>query len=476
MTGTENKVLKSGIWYIISNIMIRAVGILTSPIYTRMLSPAEKGIADSCNMWLGILNTITCLCLIYSVGRAKLDFKDTFHEYMSSIQTLSSGFALIILGIAMLQLKTLSLSMDFQKVVIILMFIYLVLYPSVDYMQYKYRFEYKYKENILIAVIICVTQVAMSIGLMYYMPSDRAFAKILGTILPVLCVAVWCYVKLLKSGKVLYNKKYWQYAIKIGAPMIPHGLALVLLARMDVIMIKAYCNDSVTGIYTTGYATATLLAIITNAIGQAWIPWFNERLYEDDIEAIKKKNLLMMELGCFLTLGLIVVAPEITKILTGKNFWESMWLIPPVAIGTLCQYFYTNYVNVELFHKKTFIIAMNSILAALLNYGLNLVFIPRYGYLAAGYTTMVSYFALNIFHYIACRWILRQKIYRDGTYFLLMFVTGAVGLSFLMIYNTIWLRYGIGIVIFAVVMIIKRKDVIIALDFLKKKYGRISES
>ena len=105
MAGQENKVIKSGIWYIISNILIRAVGIITSPIYTRILTPAEKGVADAFNSYISIFTTVTCLCLIYSVGRAKLDFKDRFDGYMSSIQTLSSGFGLLILAGVCMNMK-----------------------------------------------------------------------------------------------------------------------------------------------------------------------------------------------------------------------------------------------------------------------------------------------------------------------------------------------------------------------------------
>ena len=38
-----NKVVKSGIWYTIANVSIRAVAIITTPIYTGMLTTADYG-------------------------------------------------------------------------------------------------------------------------------------------------------------------------------------------------------------------------------------------------------------------------------------------------------------------------------------------------------------------------------------------------------------------------------------------------
>lgn len=472
MAGQENKVIKSGIWYIISNILIRAVGIITSPIYTRILTPAEKGVADAFNSYISIFTTVTCLCLIYSVGRAKLDFKDRFDGYMSSIQTLSSGFGLLILAGVCMNMKYVQRLLPYQKAEIFLMFLYLILYPSLDYMQYKYRFEYKYKENILISVIICISTVVFSVGLIFAMPDDKAFAKILGTVLPGLIVGVWCYITLLCRGKVLYNREYWIYALKIGLPMIPHGLALVLLNKIDSIMIQKMCGETELGIYTTGYSFAVLLSVITNAIGQAWLPWFNEKLYGGEKEAVKEKNLLLMQLGCFLTLGFVAVGPEVIKLLCSRNFWDAMWIIPPVAVGTLCQYFYTNYVNVELFYKKTFIIALNSIAAAVINVFLNWLFIGKYGYLAAAYTTVAGYFILMILHYIAVRWILKEKIYRDGVYFVLLLCTGTAGCLFLFTYQTILLRYAV-ITALAIAALFFRKDELLMLyASVRKRRGK----
>lgn len=469
MSESNNKVLKSGIWYIISNIMLRAVSIITSPIYTRLLSPDEKVFADNFNSYVSIFTTITCLCLIYSVGRAKLDFPDKFDEYMSAIQTLSSGFGLIVLIIAMLNADKLSSAMMYEKIEIFLMFLYLIIYPSIDYMQYKYRFEYKYKENIAISVIICVMTVIMSISLILLMPDNKSFAKILGTVIPGMIVGLWCYVSLLRHGKVLYNKEYWIYALRIGLPMIPHGLALLLLARIDSLMIVQYCSAHDGGIYTTGYSIAVLLSVVTNAIGQAWLPWFNERLHENDKKAISEKNTLLMYLGCFLTLGFIVVGPEAIKLLTAPVYWRCMWVVPPVAIGTLCQYFYTNHVNVELYHKKTLIIAVNSILAALINIALNAYYIPKYGYLAAAYTTVAGYFILLLLHLFATRVILKEHVYRDLFYMILLLGTSVVGILIMYLYESWILRYAISLVGVVIIWFFNRDKFNLLLLEVKKR-------
>lgn len=466
--GDGEKAVRSGFWYVISNVLIRGVGIITAPIYTRLLTTAETGYANNFNNYVSIFSVITGLCLIYSVGRAKLDFKEDFDKYMSSIQTCSSAFGLILLILIMLLFPAGGTFLQFPRLVVFILFLYLTFFPSIDYMQYKYRFEYRYRENIAISVILTVSTVILTILFLLYVPGEKGFLKILGTVIPGGLIALWCYVNLIARGKTLFNKDYWLYALRIGLPMIPHGLSMILLSRIDVSMISEIHGFSAVGLYTSGYTIGTLLMFVTNAVGQAWLPYFNERLYSGDTAEIRSKNALMMIAGCALTLIFIGAAPLAVKILFAKSYWDAMWVVPPVALGTLCQYFYTNYVNLELFHKKTFLIALNSCIAAVINIGLNAFFIPRYGYIAAAYTTLVGYFILNILHFLTVRLILKENIYSDGLYFLMLILTCVLGVLMAFLYPYPVIRYGVVAVITAVCVVLGVKIFKIYGGFFKR--------
>lgn len=471
-----NKVLKSGIWYTISSISIRAIAIITTPIYTGMLSTGDYGIANTYNSWIEVFNIFTCLCIVYSIGRAKIDFKDRFDEYISCLQGLSSSFAFVVLIFAFIFRERLSAFMHYEVPLIIVLFVYLVISPSVEYVQQKCRYEYRYKENIIISVISCLGTVFFSVGLMLVFNDRRYVGKILGTIMTTFIMGIYFYIRTLKKGKKFYDREYWIYALKFGLPMIPHALALVVLAQIDRIMIKGMRSDAEAGLYTFGYSFATLLMIFTNAIGQAWLPWFNESLDKDNIEDIRKYQKKLVLLGIFLTLGFITVAPEALMLLSIKSpdYWQAKYVVVPVALSALAQYFYTNYVNVELFYKKTPIIAVSSIAAAVVNFVLNSLFIPRYGYIAAAYTTLASYLFLMLFHYVATRFVLGKKIYSDLYMFIAMFVAMALGMSMLILYDggvgTIIARYVYALFILGVFAIVNRSDIIVLIAYIKEHY------
>ena len=471
-----NQVIKSGIWYTISSISIRAIAIVTTPIYTSMLTTSDYGRANTFNSWIDIFNILTCLCIVYSIGRAKLDFGDKFDEYMSALQGLSSSFAFCILIAVTIFREQISAMIKYEVPLVIVLFAYLMLSPSVEYMQQKCRYEYKYKENIIISIVSCVGTILFSIALMLLFNEKRYFGKILGTLLPTFMMGIWFYIRILRKGRTFYNKEYWTYALKMGLPMIPHALALVVLAQVDRVMIKDIRGDAEVGLYTFGYSFATLLSIFTNAIGQAWLPWLNEQLHAGNRVQIRNIQKKLVLLGAFLTLGFITVAPEALMILSpnSPDYWQAKWVIPPVALGTLAQYFYTNYVNVELFYKKTPLIAVSSILAACVNYVLNLLLIPQYGYIAAAYTTLLSYLFLLVFHYVATRFVLKEKVYANLYMFFAMGLCCLLGISMSALYRegmqTVIIRYVAAIVILGIFAFIRRRDIMLLLDYVKKNY------
>ena len=83
-------VLKSGIWYTISNFAFRAIAFITTPVFSRVLSQAEYGEYNNINSWVAILVVLAACDLHSSIIRAKLDFEEDLESYSFSVLTLSS--------------------------------------------------------------------------------------------------------------------------------------------------------------------------------------------------------------------------------------------------------------------------------------------------------------------------------------------------------------------------------------------------
>ena len=86
MEKDTGKVAKATLWYTVSNILLRGVSLFTTPIFTRLLSTADYGIASNFVSWSNIILCFTGLSLTTAALRGKMEFKEKFKQYLSAVQ------------------------------------------------------------------------------------------------------------------------------------------------------------------------------------------------------------------------------------------------------------------------------------------------------------------------------------------------------------------------------------------------------
>lgn len=467
---TNIQAIKSGSSYMLSNILISATSLITAPIFTRLLSTEDYGIASNFAAWLNIGLVVIGLGLPYSIGNAKVDFPNELNKYLASIQTLGTLMAVTVLLLVIQFKEQVANFMEIDKSLVLVIFIYMLVYPSVIYAQERYKFTLQYKQNIIISIINTFGSILFSFLLIIYVYDEHKYSgRIIGLILPMFLMGIFFYIKTLKDGWMSNIRKYWIFALKIGLPMIPHSLAMVVLTQLDRIMITRICGNSDAGLYSFGFSYAILLALFSNAILQAFQPWLYIKYNEKDFLSINKSNNLIAVVMCVITFLVIAVAPEAIKILGSENFWPAKWVVYPIAIGALFQYIYNTYTSLELYHKKTLVIAIGTVFAALINYLLNSTFIPIFGYIAAAYATSVSYLALAFFHLYACRVITKKKIYDDKFIWLIAIGTSVLSFLIVQLYDFFVLRYLIILISISIVGLLYRNKLISMYSLIFKK-------
>ena len=440
MTNNRN-MLKAGVVYTFANIFLKSVSIITAPIFTRLLTTSDYGVVNNFISWQNIVFIITGLCLSYSIGNAKIDFKDDFDGYISSIQILSTMVATIFLVIAIVCRVTLADFMELDESLVISLFVYLIFYPSIEYEQTRLRFAYRYKENVFMAMYITLGSVFLSLVLIIFSSMEAYMARILGTIIPSFAIAFICWGYIFYKGSFASLTKYWKYALKISLPMIPHSLAMIVLGQIDRIMIVKYIGNAEAGIYSFGYSYGVIGAVVINAVGQAWQPWLYEKISLRDFFDIREKNNVLNYFIAGCVIIFVFLAPEVLMLLSAEPFWEAKWVVAPVAIGTYYQYLYNNFSQIELFMKKTVWIAMGSLAAAGMNYYLNLLMLPIYGYQIAAVTTLIGYGVLAVYHGFFSYMALGNFVYDIKNIVINILLVTGLGICAMLLYDEFLLRY-----------------------------------
>ena len=432
--------LKAGIWYTISAIIIKAINIRTTPIFTRMMDTNDYGLAQTFTSWSTLLIIFSSLNLMYSIGRAKLDFPGQFDRFIGSLQILSLFPSLLISAALIIFIDPLSNFMELNRPLMYLLALVIIANPAITFWQSKNKYTYNYKGNIAISAYSAIVPVIFTLVLMLNMDHDRYLGKVMGYVIPIVMLSTFFWILSIKKKTLCANTTYWSYGLKISLPLIFHSLSLSLLSQSDRIMITKYIGADKTAIYSLAYNYAVLINIFLSSVNEAWMPWFHDNLFAGNTNDIREKVKPLIMFGCMLGIGCIALAPEAIFILGPEEYQAGKWVVGPVTLGIICQFLYQQYVHIELHEKKTQYISFGTMLAGGLNVVLNLIFIPRFGYIAAAYTTMFCYFLLMFIHLFITRKLFKIRLYNDVYVFGALAVSAAFTVLFMTLYDRTIIR------------------------------------
>lgn len=190
------------------------------------------------------------------------------------------------------------------------------------------------------------------------------------------------------------NKDMYKYYILGGIPFLISGLLSMINLNMDSIIIGFIKGEYELGIYSSAYKIISflinLIAVVFTPFFPLLISFYHERAYENLENTLKNISKIIMFLALPLTIGGALLSKEIIILLFGEKFGEAYvpFIILLIYIFILFMretYGYSlNAWNME----KTFLKVV--FISALLNLLLNLVLIPKWGYMAAACSTVVS--------------------------------------------------------------------------------------
>lgn len=467
MSDNQNrKALLSGFWYTSSNILVKSLAFITTPIFTRLLTQEEYGAFSNYASWTSIFVILTTLNTESTLISAKFDYKSRLNQYVLSILSLSTFSTLIWMLVSSIFINTMSEILNLKPLYVELIFLNCVFAAAIHIFQINERYRYEYKKSVAVALSLAILTTILSILLVVGM-GDRLTGRILGNVLPTVLIGIILYIIIIRKGRKV-DFSAWKYALKICVPYIPHLLSLTLLHTIDRVMIMDICGKVDTAIYSVAFVVGTIITSFGSSINQAFSPWLGDKLNLFQLEDIRKVSKYYIAIFTVFVLGIILLAPEIILLFGGKQYSDSIYVLLPIALGCVLQFIYTLFVNVEQFKKKTVWMAIASVVAAGINYLLNYFLIPMYGYEAAAYTTLISYMFLLIFHVVIVYQLGYSKVYscRYITHVILLITILSIGIQYLYSHSVV--RYVVIIVYSVTISVVIFRYRKLILGLLKK--------
>lgn len=434
-------ILKSGLWYTVSNFLTKGILFLSTPLFTRMLGQERFGAFSNFSSWLSIMTIVVTLTVEATLMSARRDYEDRLDEYIFSALGLSTLSCVIWAVICNVFMPQLSRWMNLEPLYINAMLLYLMFLSALHLFQSQESFMFRYKISATLSMVSSMGACLLSVALILLVPDAyRLDARVYGHMLPTILVGVVLFAVLARRGRRI-NVKMWPYTLKVCLPFAPHLLSMTVLNSTDRIMITSMCGEKENALYSVAYNVAMIVTLLLNSLNSAYNPWLAHRLMNDDYAAVRKVGKGYMCLFLGLGAGLLLVAPEVLYIMGGADYVQATPIMIPIGIGCMCQGIYTMFVSIEQFYKKTVGMAIASITAAALNYLLNLWLIPKFGYVAAAYTTLVGYLWLLMVHMILVRLIKKHYIYSYKFVYLILAALAVLAAVMMLLYQVPVARY-----------------------------------
>lgn len=442
--------VRASIVYTIASFITKGISYITLPIFTRLIPSTEIGIVTVYGSWMSIIGVFATLGVntgAYNI--AMHEFKDDRKTYASTALFISTIASFAVGIVYLIFFNQINKIIGLPCELIVLMIIGFFFQPATDYWMLQNRFEYKYKATTLVTVGTAL--LASIISLMAVFEAKRYGFLSLGSVKVFSTYAIYdlvglaIFILIIVRAKGKIKQKYVAFALKTGFPLMIHALSKHILDASDKIMIQKMVGNSAAGIYGTLFTISSLSLIVWNAINTSLIPYLFENI-EDKENGKNRINRVIIPMMLFygaFAVVLSLLSPEIVKIVATKEYYEAIYLMPPIAAGIFFTSLYNIMGDILLFYKKTVQIMLITIFAAAFNIVTNALFIPVFGYVAASYTTLASNIVLAFGQYIAAKRICNEMPFNAK---LLWIISIAITLLVVLcnfLYDNTFLRLGV---------------------------------
>ena len=450
MKSKEKELLKNTTIVSVGKICTQLITFFLLPLYTAILSTAEYGIVDLLNTLVGLFLPIMTLQIEQGIFRFLVERRGNREEQNKLISTS----LLIVAG------QVLLFGVTF--------FVFSLFIQN----EYKYFLALNLLANVCSSILLqitrglgdnlkyakgsfisAVTTVSLNVLFVVYF-KWAAYGMLFATFLGHMTCAM--YVLLTKKiykyvNFKLFDKNLAISVLKYSFPLIPNMISWWVINASNRTIITAFLGLDFNGIFSTATKFSSLISTLYSVFNLAWTE--SASLYIDSEDASNFfSNIFDIIIRLFgsICLCVIVFMPFVFGIMINVKFAASYYQIPILMVGSLFNIFVSFLGSIYVAKKITAEIAKTSIIAAIINISINIIFIRFIGLYSASIATSKKYVTLILS---------KSLISTVAISYVLSIVVYYINITTL---NIIW-----AVIMIVVMILINKKTIFFLLDLLK---------
>lgn len=411
------KLFKQTFVYGLATVLPRVISVILLPLYTSVLKNAS-GYGEYINIyaWIAIFNVF----LAYGMETAFFRFYHRHNDKKAVVATsLMSlmGTSILFLIVALIFNETLAaitnINVEYIKfTAYILVLDALVIIPFA-----MLRAQEKPLKYSLLKTANVTINLALNVFFLLWLPKlvqsgdEGIFSKIyiegneinyifISNLIASAATLLMLLPSYLKST-YHFDKQLWKHMLKYALPVLVAGIAFTINEVLDKILLTKMVSESVAGVYGACYKLALFMTLFGTAFRMGVEPFFfsHSKTKEPQKTYAQITNYFVIIGSCILLAVVVFIDLLAPLLIRSEALREALQIVPIILLASFCLGIYH---NLSVWYKvtdRTRFGAFISSVGALLTLTINLVFIPKIGYMASAIATLMAYGSMMLLSY-----------------------------------------------------------------------------
>lgn len=236
-----------------------------------------------------------------------------------------------------------------------------------------------------------------------YFPDNQAFYVFFINLVCTAGITLF-FIPEIRMFRLTLDKRLLKEMLKYSWPLLLLGIAGILNLNADKIiytwLVPGEKGIQQLSVYGASVKVAAIMAMLMQAFRYAYEPFVFSNSKQKDSKALYAKAMKYFIIMALLAFLVVVFYMDILKYIINRNYWDGLKVVPIVMAAEI---FMGIYFNLSFWYKlndETYWGAIFSFIGCALLFAVNIIFVPRYGYIACAWASFTGYFAAMLLSYI----------------------------------------------------------------------------
>lgn len=411
------RLLKDTSLYSLSTILARGFSLITVPVYTRIMSPADYGALDLLSYTAVLVVLVMGAALDQAVARFYHDAANDLEKKRIASTVLFYNVLIFIIFIPFVEPLASFLAhgwLDGQvdEATVALVFIYIWVNAIFYIANNQLKYLFLSKQSALCNIGSAVLSIVLSFIFIVYFKWG-VFGVFLGQIIGQGIFIVPMLYSARESYALMFHWGTLKRMLVYSLPLVPGTLSFFAMQYIDRYAINEIMSLAEVGVYGIGARIASLVNLFLMGFQGAWSPIVMKHFREKDSpEKFKMVFNYYLFMVLVILVGLSLFGKEVLLILTTNTFSQGFVVIPLLVLAAIMASIggYFTY-GIQIAQKSHIRLFLN-FAALCLNVVLNYTLIPWLGIVGAALATVLSFVFLTVvgmrisqrLYYVPYRW------------------------------------------------------------------------